>query len=167
MDFNVGRMSAAVHVLRGDLPHAVMEHTGILDTPAMCSVLKGRYPGHTIYVYPDASGQSRKSNNASESDLSILRSAGFSVRVNPTNPRVKDRVLSLNAMVHKAGERRYRVNPETCPQLVEALEKQPYDKNGEPDKAGGLDHIVDAAGYFVAYRYPVIKRIALVQPLRV
>jgi hypothetical protein len=50
---------------------------------------------------------------------------------------------------------------------VESLEKQPYDKNGEPDKAGGLDHIVDAAGYFIAYRYPVIKRIALVQPLRV
>lgn len=167
MDFNVGRMSAAVHVLRVDLPHAVMEHTGILDTPAMCSVLKGRYPGHPIYVYPDASGQSRKSNNASESDLSILRTAGFNVRVNPTNPRVKDRVLSLNAMVHKAGERRYRVNPETCPQLVEALEKQPYDKNGEPDKAGGLDHIVDAAGYFVAYRYPVIKRTALVEPLRI
>jgi hypothetical protein len=167
MDFNVGRMSAAVHVLRGDEPHAVMEHTGILDTPAMCAVLKGRYPGHPILVYPDASGQSRKSNNASESDLSILRAAGFSVRVNPTNPRVKDRVLSVNAMIHKDGARRYRVNPETCPQLVESLEKQPYDKNGEPDKAGGLDHIVDAAGYFIAYRYPVIKRIALVQPLRV
>lgn len=166
MDFNVGRMSAAVHVLRGDLPHAVMEYTGILDTPAMVAILKARHPGHPIMVYPDASGQSRKSNNASESDLSILKSAGFSVRVNPTNPRVKDRVLSVNAMIHKDGDRRYRVNPETCPQLVESLEKQPYDKNGEPDKAGGLDHIVDAAGYFIAYRYPVIKRIALVQPLR-
>lgn len=166
MDFNVGRMSAAVHVLRGDMPHAVMEYTGVLDTPAMAAILKARHPGHPIMVYPDASGQSRKSNNASESDLSILKSAGFSVRVNPTNPRVKDRVLSVNAMIHKDGDRRYRVNPETCPQLVESLEKQPYDKNGEPDKAGGLDHIVDAAGYFIAYRYPVIKRIALVQPLR-
>jgi hypothetical protein len=167
MDFNVGRMSAAIHVLRGDEPHAVMELTGVLDTPAMASMLKARFPGHPIMVYPDASGQSRKSNNASESDLSILKSAGFSVRNNPTNPRVKDRVLSVNAMIHKDGRRRYRVNPETCPMLVESLEKQPYDKNGEPDKAGGLDHIVDAAGYFIAYRYPVIKRIALVQPLRV
>lgn len=167
MDFNVGRMSAAIHVLRGDEPHAVMEYTGVLDTPAMCAILKARHPGHPILVYPDASGQSRKSNNASESDLSILKSAGFSVRNNPTNPRVKDRVLSVNAMIQKDGARRYRVNPETCPMLVESLEKQPYDKNGEPDKAGGLDHIVDAAGYFIAYRYPVIKRIALVQPLRV
>lgn len=166
MDFNVGKMSAVVHVLRGDDPHAVVEHTGILDTPAMCAVLKARYPGHPIIVYPDASGQARKSNNASESDHAILRAAGFSVRVNTVNPRVKDRVLSVNAMVNKDGRRRYRVNPEGCPDLVESLEKQSYDKNGEPDKSGGLDHVIDAAGYFIVYRYPIQHRIALVQPLR-
>ena len=167
MDFNVGKMSAAVHVLRGDDPHAVLEYTRVMDTPAMCALLKARHPGHPIIVYPDASGQSRKSNNASESDLSILRAAGFSVRNNPTNPRVKDRVLSVCAMVNKDGARRYRINPETCPELVESLEKQAYDKNGEPDKSGGLDHIIDAAGYFIAYRYPIQHRIALVQPLRI
>lgn len=166
MDFNVGKMSAVIHVLRGDDPHAVLEYTRLLDTPAMVAVLKSRHPGHPIIVYPDASGASRKSNNASESDLAILRAAGFSVRVNAANPRVKDRVLSVNAMVHKDGARRYRVNPETCPELVESLEKQAYDKHGEPDKAGGLDHVIDAAGYFIAYRYPIQHRIALVQPLR-
>jgi hypothetical protein len=70
-------------------------------------------------------------------------------------------------MVNKDGARRYRINPETCPELVESLEKQAYDKNGEPDKSGGLDHIIDAAGYFIAYRYPIQRRIALVQPLRI
>ena len=90
--------------------------------------------------YPDASGQSRKSNNASESDLTILRSAGFNVRANPANPAVKDRVLAVNRMIHLAGARRYRVNVQTCPELVEALEKQAYDKHGEPDKGCGLDH---------------------------
>lgn len=166
MDFNVGKMSAAVHVLRGDDPHAVLEYTKVLDTPTMSALLKARHPGHPIIVYPDASGQSRKSNNASESDHSILRAAGFSVRVNPANPRVKDRILSVNAVVHQDGKRRYRVNPETCPELVESLEKQAYDKHGEPDKAGGLDHIIDAAGYFLVYRYPIQHRIAQVQPLR-
>lgn len=166
MDFNVGRMCAVLHVLRGDNPHAVKEYTGVLDTPAMAALLKSRHEGHSIIVYPDASGNARKSNNASESDLAILRKAGFSVRVDPSNPRVKDRVLSMNAMIHKDGERRYRVNPETCPELVESLEKQAYDKHGEPDKAAGLDHVVDAAGYFVAYRYPIKQRIAVVQPLR-
>lgn len=166
MDFNVGQMAAVVHVLRGDDPHAVMEYTGLLDTPAMCAQLRRSHPGHPIIVYPDASGQSRKSNNASESDLSILRTAGFAVRSNASNPRIKDRVLAVNAMVHKDGARRYRVNPETCPHLVESLEKQAYDKHGEPDKAGGLDHVIDAAGYFICYRYPIVRRIALVQPLR-
>jgi len=167
MDFNVGKMSAVLHVLRQDQPHAVMEYTGVLDTPTMAALIKSRHPGHPIYVYPDASGQARKSNNASESDLSILRAAGFNVRANPANPRIKDRVLSVNAMVHKDGARRYRVNPDTCPSLVESLEKQAYDKNGEPDKAGGLDHVIDAAGYFIAYRYPIVQRLALVQPLRI
>jgi hypothetical protein len=168
MDFNVGKMSAAVHVLRGDEPHAVKEYTKVLDTPAMCALLKREHPGHPIMVYPDASGQARKSNNASESDHAILRAAGFSVRVNATNPRVKDRVLSVNAMVLRDTDkvRRYRVNPDACPELVEALEKQAYDKHGEPDKAGGLDHIMDAAGYFIVYRYPIQHRVAQVQPLR-
>lgn len=167
MDFNVSKMAAVVHVLRGDEPHAVKEYTQVLDTPAMAALLKARHPGHPIMVYPDASGQARKSNNASESDHAILRAAGFSVRVNATNPRVKDRVLSVNAMVHKEGDRRYRVNPETCPELVESLEKQAYDRHGEPDKAGGLDHVIDAAGYFIVYRYPIQHRVAVVQPLRI
>lgn len=158
MDFNVGQMAAAVHVLRDDDPMAVAEITGVLDTPAMVSLIKSKYEGHRIMVYPDASGQSRKSNNASESDLSILKTAGFTVCVNSTNPAVKDRILSVNALIHKDGIRRYRVNPDNCPHLVEGLEKQAYDKNGEPDKTSGLDHIIDAAGYFITYRYPVIKR---------
>lgn len=157
LDFNVGKMSAVVHVLRGDDPHAVKEYTGVLDTPAMIALLKREHEGHRILVYPDASGNSRKSNNASESDLALLRAAGFGVRVNAANPRVKDRVLSVNKMIHSEGARRYRVNPETCPELVESLEKQAYDKHGEPDKSAGLDHVVDAAGYFVAYRYPIRK----------
>jgi hypothetical protein len=165
MDFNVGKMSAVIHALRGDDPHAVLEYTGVMDTPAMCALLKSRHAGHSIIVYPDASGQQRKSNNASESDLSILRAAGFAVYVNNANPRVKDRVLAVCAMVHKDGARRYRVNPETCPQLVESLEKQAYDKFGEPDKSGGLDHIIDAAGYFIAYRYPIRKPVMSI-PLR-
>lgn len=167
MDFNVGKMSAVVHVLRGDEPRAVKEYTRVLDTPAMAALLKREHEGHAIIIYPDASGESRKSNNASESDLAILRSAGFSVRVNSTNPRVKDRVLSMNSMIHKGDVRRYLVNVETCPELVESLEKQAYDKNGEPDKAGGLDHIIDAAGYFIAYRYPILKRSLKITPLRI
>lgn len=165
MDFNVGKMAAAVHVLRDGEPHAVDEISGMLDTPAMIAAIKSKFQGHSILVYPDASGNSRKSNNASETDLALLRLAQFTVLVNSTNPAVKDRVLSFNQMIHSGDRRRYRVNIDKCPVLVECLEKQAYDKNGEPDKAGDLDHMPDAAGYFVAYRYPVkamgMQRVAI------
>ncbi|API58087.1 hypothetical protein BSL82_01235 [Tardibacter chloracetimidivorans] len=157
-DFNVGNMASAVFVLRDGDPHAVDELTGILDTPALIATIKSRYAGHVIYVYPDASGNSRRSNNASESDIALLRAARFNVMVASSNPAVKDRVLAVNQMIHSAGKRRLKVNVDKCPSLVESLEKQAYDKNGEPDKSSGLDHMNDAAGYFLFYRYPVIGR---------
>lgn len=164
MDFNVGKMAAIVHVLRGNDPHAVGEIMGVLDTPAMIAAIKARHPKNRIMVYPDASGNNRKSNNASESDIALLRAAGFVVCVNPANPAVKDRVLSMNAMIHKDGVRRYRINPQTCPEYVEALEKQAYDKNGEPDKTSGHDHATDAGGYCICYRYPIKPRgVAIIQ----
>lgn len=155
MDFNVAKMAAVVYVLRNGDPHAVEEFTGLFDTPAMIAAIKARYPSHSIIVYPDASGQARKSNNASVSDLSLLRSAGFTVLVNSANPAVKDRILAMNRMIHAGGVRRMRVNPDGCPLFTEALEKQAYDKNGEPDKTTGLDHVIDAGSYCIAYRYPI------------
>lgn len=160
MDFNVAHGAAVLHVLRGDEPHAVAELTEVFDTPAMVRLLTDRYKakGHAIMIYPDASGKNRKSQNASESDIALLRQAGFSICANPGNPLVKDRVLSMNRLIHSEGRRRYRVNPEACPHLVEALEKQAYDKHGEPDKSGGMDHVLDAAGYFIVYRYPIVRQ---------
>lgn len=157
-DFNVGQMASAVFVLRDGLPHAIDELTGILDTPSLIATIKARYAGHAIFVYPDASGGSRHSNNASISDIALLRAAGFNVLAPNANPPVKDRVLAVNQMILSDGARRFKVNEDKCPALVEALEKQAYDKNGEPDKAGGLDHINDALGYFIHYRFPVRGR---------
>lgn len=158
MDFNVGRMSAVVFVLRDGLPRAVDELTNLLDTPAMIAAIKQRYEGHAIFVYPDASGGGRRSNNASESDIALLRAARFTVFGPASNPPVKDRVLAMNQMIHSDGARKLLVNVDRCPAFVEALEKQAYDKNGEPDKSSGLDHLNDAAGYMIHYRFPVRGR---------
>jgi hypothetical protein len=161
MDFNVGKMAAIIHVIRNGRPYALREIVDVLDTPAMIGAIKLLFPGRTITVYPDASGGNRKSQEASSTDLSLLRQAGFQVLNNPANPRVRDRVLCMN----RAFEDGYFVNPDTCPRLTEGLEKQAYDKNGEPDKTSGFDHGNDAAGYFIAYRYPQlhnrIKRVKL------
>lgn len=152
MDFNVTNMSAIVHVIRDNRPIAVNEIVKAFDTPDMIRIIQERYRSHRIFVYPDASGSSRKTNNASVSDHALLRAAGFVVCVNTRNPAVKDRILSMNKALE---ERTYRINTDRCPMLAESLEKQAYNKTGEPDKGAGFDHTNDAASYFVVYRYPI------------
>lgn len=125
MDFNVNNMTAVISVIRNDMPLTLAELTGVRDTPAMVKLLLDRYKsaGHALTIYPDASGQNTSSKNASESDLSIIKQAGLQVRVNRTNPAVKDRVNAVNAMIQNAdGARRWLINTDNCPVLTEALE---------------------------------------------
>ena len=156
-DFNVGKMASVIFVIRNNAPVAVDELTDVFDTPTLIVMLKLRYPNRQIFMYPDASGNSRKSLNASQSDISLLHQAKFVVLHNPANPAVRDRLLSVNAQICNAEVRSLKVNVDKCPSFVAGLEKQAYDKNGEPDKTSGLDHAVDAGGYFICNRYPVIR----------
>ena len=71
MDFNVGRGCAIIYVFRDGLPVAVDEIINSYDTPATIRIIKQRYPNNPIIIYPDASGKSRKSVNATESDISL------------------------------------------------------------------------------------------------
>lgn len=166
MDFNIGKMASVVHVLRGGLPRAVDEFANLRDTPAMIEAIKERYPEHhqrsLISVYPDASGQyARSTTNASQSDVALLKQAGFRVVLDASNPAVKDRVNAMNAMFCNAlGERRYLVNTAKCPVYTSALERQPYNDKGEPDKPKDdeVSHILDAAGYFIVKAFPIQQR---------
>lgn len=158
MDFNVMNMSATICVSRNNWPVQVAELTGILDTPAMIVALKERYPKNPITVYPDASGASRDTNNASTSDHQLLRAANFKVAVGKSNPSIRSRVVSMNAMFCNAlNERRLKINVSRCPKTTEDLEKQAYDDNGMPDKTSGFDHRPDSLGYFIHFRYPAMK----------
>lgn len=153
MDFNVGNMSAVVHVKRGGNPIAVGEIYGAYDTPDMIRLIRARFSDHPAIIYPDASGDSRKSVDASKTDISLLKEAGFRVTAPKKNPKVRDRINCMNA----AFSQEYRVNVDKCPNYVRCLEQQAYAQNGEPDKTQGLDHLPDAAGYFIHNDYPIIK----------
>lgn len=163
MDFNVNKMAAILFVVRDDEPHAVGELVKVRDTPTMARMLKERFKdqGHSVTIYPDAAGQNTSSKGASVSDLTILQGAGFNVQAPSQNPRVKDRVNSVNALIlNGAGRRRLKVNTDACPEFTAALEQQPYDDHGEPDKDTGHDHCNDAGGYFLHRRWPVTKPVA-------
>lgn len=153
-DFNVGHMSSTIYVVRPDGWHMVGELVDILDTPALIETIRSKFAGHVVYLYPDASGDSRKTVNASKSDIALLEQSGFKCRYNPSNPHVRDRILSVNSMFKK---NQVRVNDSACPYAVKALEQQCYDKNGEPDKSTGVDHAADSLGYPIVYNFPINK----------
>lgn len=156
MDFNVTKMSSVVYVLRDGMPRAVDELMDVFDTPAMIVKIKEKYQGHRVFIYPDASGKNREANNASESDISLLQKAGFAVKVNSSNPAVKDRVNATNAMLcNTYGERRMLVNTIKCPKFTTCLERQVYGKDGAPDKKGGFDHGNDGGTYPIVFMFPI------------
>ena len=185
MDFNVGKMAAITHVLRRQRvmvkrqsglfapddvlrPRAVDEIVNAYDTPDMIKRVKERYWKREgdkyvqtcqIRVYPDSSGSSRKSVDATSTDIKLLQEAGFVVIADRQNPPVKDRINSMNAMFLNAlGERQYLVNTKKCPTYTACLEQQPWGENGEPDKETGHDHPNDGAGYFIQYDYGIARR---------
>ena len=164
MDFNVGKMAATIYVQRPNGWHAVAELHDLFDTPAMARTISERWRAsgtpderRRIVIYPDASGQdARSTNDASKSDVAILQGAGFEIRANASNPRVKDRILSVNKAFESG---RLWVNTHLCPTVAKCLEQQAYDKDGEPDKKTGFDHQNDATGYPVIYEFPIIRPI--------
>jgi PBSX family phage terminase large subunit len=158
MDFNVTKMSAVGCLLADNKCYAVKEHIDIFDTPEMIEVLKREYQGRQVFIYPDASGQSRKSIDANGSDIKLLKSAGFKVVVDSKNPNIMDRVAAMNKMICNAkGERKFYVNTLECPKLTSALEKQAYDEaTNMPDKKSGFDNEgIDAVGYLIQKLFPV------------
>lgn len=159
-DFNVMKQAATVYVVRnGNEYHAVDELYNMYDTPEMIKLIKDKWydKGHPVYIYPDASGKSRKTVNASTSDIAMLQQAGFRVLANPSNPAIKDRVMAMNSALEKG---LVKINANKCPQTADCLEQQAYNANGEPDKQSGYDHQNDATTYPIAYLMPIRKPVA-------
>ena len=158
IDFNVGGCCATVNVLDDNNPIAVDEFV-CNDTDDFVNELADRFEGRTVLVYPDASGSSR-STNASQSDIQIIKGAGYMVKVNAANPRVKDRINSVNRLL---SHNRVKINTNKCRRLTHALEVQGYTKKGEPEKFDAhpaIDDWTDSYGYFIAKEFPIKKPIA-------
>ena len=157
VDFNVGQMSAVIAVRLGNQLLLIDEVSGAHDTDALAQEIRARFPDRRIYVYPDASGGSR-STNASRTDIQILESYGFSNQSPKSNPAVRDRVASVQALLENGkGEIRLQV-AEQCKRTIECLELQSYTERGEPDKDAGYDHMNDALGYLVWREFNPLHR---------
>lgn len=148
LDFNIGKMSACIAVRAQDRLIVIDEIRDGHDTDAIAQEIKRRYPNRQLYAYPDASGGNR-STNASRTDIEILQSYGFSNQSGRSNPPIKDRVASVQAvLLNGKGKTRLQVT-KNCKRMIECLELQSYTDKGEPDKDAGFDHLNDALGYMV------------------
>lgn len=167
MDFNVNPMTATLNHIRGDELFQFGEIYLInSNTFEMRDTILEKYKPQQVIIYPDSTGKSEESN-ATESDLAILKKAGFTVRARSTNPRVKDRVNAMNSMLLSTDKTvRYHINAKNCPKTVNDFNKVERLDDGRLNKKQedeGLKHITDAAGYLVAYNWPVKQRGGLIQ----
>lgn len=157
MDFNVQHMSAAVAIVKKQKMYFVDEFVDYRNTGALIEAIQERYPDRHIIVYPDSSGKN-SSANADGSSIQQLKEAGFTVKYHNVNPRVSNRIASVNALfVNAAKEKRCFVNTKKCVRITEDLEQQVY-VAGKPDKAHGTDHLNDAVGYVIWYLFPITGR---------
>jgi hypothetical protein len=152
IDFNVMNCNAVVCVTTGGKLLVVDEIVKQQDTDALAREIKRRYGNNKIFVYPDASGAARSTINASKTDIAILESYGFTSMALRSNPPIKDRVQTLQAVLENSkGQVRMSIYSKAT-RLIECLELQSYDeKTGDPDKQNGYDHLNDALGY-LCYR---------------
>lgn len=158
IDFNVGACFCMVMVRRGEEFHVVGEHHP-KDTPAVVKLLKETYAEQVergdLVIIPDAASRQRTTTNAAESDLSLLKKGGFTVKTQSANPQVADRVNAINVLLLAD---RLKVH-NRCRYLIKSLEQQTYSKQGTPEKGiGGLEDIsgpVDALGYAISALAPL------------
>lgn len=158
MDFNVNPMAAVVFWKLGDRMHVFDEiELPNADTQFMASELIARYGKRLRDVYPDASGVARKSSAPDgKSDFWYLQAAGFTINAQNANPLRRDRYNAVNGkLAPRKGAPTLTIAP-SCKRLIKYMSTHSFELI---NKQKQMTHLLDAAGYPVAYLYPVSKNV--------
>jgi hypothetical protein len=169
-DFNVEPMVSLVCQVDGGLYRVHREI--ILDEgsiPEMCEMFRMAYPTHEaeIWLYGDASGE-RRTGQTGKSDYFVVMqemrnfNLPIKMRVPPDNPKIADRVNSVNRLCKdEKGLIRLQVDPQ-CVELIADLEGVLRDQRGgifkvrnKKDPYFRRTHTSDALGYWLSYEEPV------------
>ena len=155
IDFNIGGCVGVVCGIRDNKVYAV-DGWSVYDTDEIVTKLM-TYRDKVITLYPDASG-SKRSTNASRSDIQILRNGGYSVNAPKANGAVRDRINACNRMFALDS---LLIN-DRVEKLSHSLQIQSYKDNGEPEKftehkGGAIDDWNDALGYFIVRKFGLAK----------
>ena len=162
MDFNVDPMAATFcHIRSNNIFQFGEAYLGNSNTYQMVEHINDLFPIGNVTIYPDSTGRAMESN-ATESDIAILRKAGYTIKARSINPRQKDRINAVNSKLRAGdGKPHYFINPKTCPKTINDFNKVESLADGRLNKEQektGLVHISDAAGYLISYLFPVRQR---------
>lgn len=168
MDFNIDPMCCVVSEIKDDVIYLFDEiQIFSSNTQELVEEIKSRYQGYNIFIYPDPASKQRKTSAGGITDLSILKNAGFNIRVRNNHPLIRDRINSVNAKLKNAKDVNTLFIDKKCKNVIKSLERQIY-KEGTviPDKESGYDHMNDALGYMIEYLYPLRRNFIPNKPMR-
>jgi hypothetical protein len=130
------------------------------NTEELAAEVKRRYPNRRYRACPDPAGNQRKTSApVGQTDMTILRSAGFDVGGAPkAAPPVVDRVNNTNAMFYdaKTSRRRCRVHPD-AKHLITGLSNLVYKEGTSHPEKGPHGHICAALGYLLWQEFNVLQ----------
>lgn len=159
-DFNIDPMSSAIIQPQPNGELWIVDELVLFNSNVteVCDVLEQRYWRYQkqIELYPDPSGSNR-SHARGESALDMFRQRGFTrIYHRKKHPLVQDRVNAVNSKLYSAtGQITLRIN-ETCRNTIDAFEQVIYKEGStEIDKSLNKEHIADALGYVIEYKFPI------------
>tara|TARA_Y100001972_G_scaffold71073_1_gene86456 strand:- start:52 stop:1266 length:1215 start_codon:yes stop_codon:yes gene_type:complete len=157
LDFNIDPMSACCMQIKNNVV-SVFDEIVIYgsNTDEMVNEIYTRYGNQRIIIYPDPSARANRTSAGGRTDLSILRNAGFLVKINNVAPLIRDRINAVNSRLLGADDVRRLFVDKRCLNVIRSLERQIYKEGtSQPDKENGYDHMNDALGYAIETLFPI------------
>jgi hypothetical protein len=161
-DFNIDPMSSVIIQPQpsGEIWVVDEIHMRNASTHELSETIENKFFRYkrNIEIYPDPAGAAR-GHTRGESDLDILRQMGYrKIFYKRKHPLVADRINAVNRMFMTAsGESRMFVSS-NCTNLIRSLEQTIYKEGSrEVNKKLGNEHMADAIGYPIEFRFPVKK----------
>ena len=168
IDFNIDPVSAVISEVKQDNLYVYDEIVIYSsNTDELVEEINNRYSGKHIFVYPDPASKQRKTSAGGRTDLSILKNAGYNVRVRNAHPLIRDRINAVNTKLKNAKGVRTLFIANNCKNVIKSIERQIYKEGTSlPDKENNYDHMNDALGYLVEFLYPIKRDFKPSKPQR-
>jgi len=162
IDMNVGVMAFIIFAIRGNQIHVLKDYKNAYNTDEACKIIQSEFPNKKVIVYPDPTCRARKTSSPiGMTDMTILKSYGFSVRAKTVSPKIIDSVNAVNRLLLNGNhEVNLFVHPR-CKELITCLERLIWKDTDAGDaiidKTQGYDHATDCLRYAVDYLFPIVR----------